>query len=96
LTPDTSVNPGTTAVLKVLYHGIPADGLIISKNKFGNRSFFSDNWPDRARNYIPCIDHPYEKATVDFIITAPAHYEVVANGYLVEESHVGEEFKLSH
>jgi len=87
---------GTTEILKVVYHGIPADGLIISENKYGNRSFFSDNWPDRASNYIPCIDHPYDKATLDFIIIAPAHYEVVANGFLAEESHFGNNMKKTH
>lgn len=66
--------------LQVKYKGIPQDGLIISKNKFGERTFFADNWPNRARHWIPVIDHPYEKATVDFHIKAPSHYEVVANG----------------
>jgi aminopeptidase N len=68
------------------YNGIPADGLIISRNRFGDRTFFSDNWPDRARCYLPCIDHPYDKATVEFKIFAPDEYKVVANGRLVEES----------
>ena len=68
------------------YSGIPDDGLIISKNKFGNRTFFADHWPDRAHNYLPCIDHPYDKATVDFLITAPDKYRVVASGILIEES----------
>lgn len=94
--PGSEIAPGKTGILKVAYHGIPADGLVISENKFGNRSFFSDHWPDRARNYIPCIDHPYEKATVDFVITAPSHYEVVANGCLVEESHIGGDMKMTH
>ncbi len=82
--PDT---PRTSAVFicTVYYSGIPADGLIISKNKFGERTFFSDNWPDRARNWLPCVDHPSDKATVEFIITAPENYEVVSNGYIVSE-----------
>jgi aminopeptidase N len=87
---------GSSAKLYIVYHGIPSDGLIISKNKYKNRTFFSDNWPDRAGNYIPCIDHPYDKATVDFIIVAPEHYEVVASGYLFKESHLGENMKLTH
>ncbi len=32
------------AVIK--YKGIPADGLIIDKNKYGHRTFFGDNWPN--------------------------------------------------
>jgi aminopeptidase N len=93
---DTPALVGSTGVISIKYSGIPSDGLIISKNKFGNRTFFADHWPDRARNYLPCIDHPVDKATVDFIITSPNHYEVVANGYLVEESDLSEGTKLTH
>jgi aminopeptidase N len=74
-----------TLKFEIFYNGIPADGLIISKNKFGNRTFFADHWPDRAHNYLPCIDHPYDKATVDFIITAPSKYKVVGNGILMDK-----------
>lgn len=80
----------------VEYSGVPADGLIISKNKFGNRTFFADHWPDRAHNYLPCIDHPYDKASVDFIIKSPDRYRVVANGLLVEESHLKGNMTLTH
>ena len=76
--------------------GIPADGLIISRNKYGDRTFFADHWPDRAHNYLPCIDHPYDKASVDFIITAPDRYSVVANGILIEESDLDGNMKLTH
>ncbi|MGZ9006563.1 MAG: M1 family metallopeptidase, partial [Burkholderiales bacterium] len=37
------------------------------------------------RNWLPTIDHPYDKATGEFIVTAPSHYQVVANGLLIEE-----------
>lgn len=94
--PEKPVKKGTKAVLRVIYHGIPADGLIISNNKFGDRTFFSDNWPDRASNYLPCIDHPYDKATVDFFIIAPLHYDVVASGFLVEESRLSAGRKMTH
>jgi aminopeptidase N len=90
------VKPGDEALIEIVYSGIPADGLIISKNKFGDRTFFSDNWPDRASNYIPTVNHPSDKATVDFIITAPSHYKVVGSGYLVEESELGKGTRLTH
>ena len=32
------------------------------------------------------IDHPYDKATSEFAVTAPAQYQVVSNGRLVEET----------
>jgi aminopeptidase N len=82
--PDSLQGPGNFSVT-VSYYGIPADGLIISKNKFGDRTFFGDNWPDRARNWLPCVDHPSDKATVDFYVTAPSRYMVVGNGYLAGE-----------
>ncbi len=64
----------------VLYEGVPADGLIISKNKHGDRTFFGDNWPNRARNWFPCVDHPSDKAAVKFTVVAPSHYQVISNG----------------
>ncbi|MCU0363631.1 MAG: M1 family metallopeptidase [Bacteroidales bacterium] len=75
-----------TLHIVVDYSGIPSDGLIISRNKYGNRTFFADHWPDRAHRYLPCIDHPYDKAGVDFIISAPDTYSVVASGMPVEIS----------
>jgi aminopeptidase N len=96
ITFNDSVKAGTNGTFNIDYSGVPADGLIISKNKFGDRTFFADNWPDRARNWLPCVDHPYDKATVDFIITSPDHYEVVGSGYLVEESCMPRHTKLTH
>jgi len=96
LTLDAPAQAGSHGFFTIDYSGIPADGLIISDNKFGDRTFFADNWPDRAHNWIPCVDHPSDKATVDFIVTAPDHYEVVGSGYLVEESCMPSHNKLTH
>ncbi len=90
------IKTGTQGIFTIDYSGIPADGLIISDNKFGKRTFFADNWPNRGRNWLPCVDHPYDKATVDFIVTSPDHYEVVGSGHLVEESCMPEHTKLTH
>lgn len=68
------------------YAGVAAAGLRIGPNKYGDRTFFSDNWPNRARDWLPTVDHPYDKATSEFVVTAPAHYQVVSNGLLVEET----------
>ena len=80
---------------KIKYHGEPADGLHIGPTKYGDRSFFSDNWPNKARNWLPVIDHPYDKATCEFIIKAPLHYKVVANGLLTEESIINDSTRLT-
>ncbi len=78
------------------YHGVPAGGLKIGPTKYGDRSFFNENWPNNARHWLPTIDHPYDKATSEFIVTAPAKYKVVSNGLLLEESSIDKENKLTH
>ena len=80
----------------VSYRGIPADGLRIGATRYGDRSFFNENWPNRTRHWLPTVDHPYDKATSEFIVTAPAHYKVVSNGLLMEESIINKEQKLTH
>jgi aminopeptidase N len=80
----------------VRYHGIPASGLRIGPNKYTDRTFFTDNWPNHARQWLPVIDHPYDKATSEFLITAPSRYLVVANGLLVEETDLGDGRRLTH
>jgi len=87
---------GKESTYKISYEGIPEDGLIISKTRFGNRSFFGDNWPNRAHNWIPCNDHLSDKATVEFLVTAPDHYQVVSNGKKIEETNLPDHLKLTH
>ncbi|MGK2860527.1 MAG: M1 family metallopeptidase [Chitinophagaceae bacterium] len=94
--PSKKAKPGETQSFIIEYKGVPADGLIISKNKFGHRTFFADNWPDRGRNWIPCIDDPADKASVEFVVIAPLHYQVIANGILVEETNIPGNKKLTH
>lgn len=69
----------------ISYSGIPADGLIISENRFGDRTFFGDNWPNRGQHWLPLVDHPSDKALVEFIVSAPDHYGIVAIGKRVSE-----------
>jgi aminopeptidase N len=92
----TKANSGTEHTYNITYKGIPADGLIISTNKFKHRTFFGDNWPNRAHNWLPCVDDPADKATVDFMITAPDHYQVVANGLKESETVLPGNLKITH
>lgn len=80
----------------VIYKGIPASGLKIADNKYGDRTFFSDNWPNKGRHWLATIDHPYDKATCEFIITAPSHYQVVSNGLKIEERDMEQGNRLTH
>ena len=85
-----------TITFTIKYHGIPFDGLRIGATKFGDRSFFNENWPNRGRHWLPILDHPSDKATSEFIVTAPSHYKVVSNGLLLEESSLGNNTMLTH
>ncbi len=69
--------------LSINFKGVPRDGLVIGKNKFGSRTFFGDNWPNRAQNWFACNDHLSDKASVEYIVHTPQKYTVVANGGLV-------------
>ena len=43
---------GTVQKAEITYEGIPADGLIIGRNKSGHRVFFADHWPERAHHWL--------------------------------------------
>ncbi len=87
---------GEEQSITVRYGGVPANGLRMLKNKFGDRVFFSENWPNNARQWLPMIDHPYDKATSEFIVTAPSRYQVVSNGLLQEETDLGDGRRRTH
>jgi len=85
-----------TYTFTIKYSGIPKTGLIITNNKFGDRTIFGDNWPNRAQNWFPCIDHPSEKATIEYIVTAPDHYQVIANGLKIRDTILPNNLKQTH
>lgn len=87
---------GERRTIRVRYEGIPAAGLVIGPNKFGDRTFFSDNWSSKARNWLPLVDHPSDKAMTEMRVVAPSHYQVASNGTLVEHSDLDGDRRLTH
>jgi aminopeptidase N len=87
---------GDEATFTITYDGIPAEGLRLIDNIHGERTAFSENWPDRARQWLPMIDHPYDKATGEFIVTTAAGYQVIANGLLQEELDLPDGLRRTH
>ena len=90
----SEINQRTKYIIK--YKGVPASGLKIGDNKHGDRTFFSDNWPNRGRHWLATIDHPYDKAMCEFIVTAPDHYQVISNGLKIEETNLADNKRLTH
>ena len=75
--------------VRVAYTGRVTDGLIVRRDSLRRWTYFGDNWPNRARFWIPSVDHPSDKATVTWIVRAPRNRTVVANGRLVETRTIG-------
>lgn len=70
--------------VRVVYSGRVTDGLIARRDSARRWTYFGDNWPDRARHWLPTVDHPGDKATVTWTVRAPAARTVVANGSRLE------------
>jgi aminopeptidase N len=77
---------GDTLTVAVTYHGVPSDGLIVTRDSTGGWTAFGDNFPDRARQWLATVDHPSDKATVEWIVRHPGSHRVIANGELLEET----------
>ena len=75
-----SMDKGKKGDFTIQFEGIPTDGLIIGQNKFGERTFFADNWPMRAKHWFACVDHPSDKAKIKIEVDAPSYFNIVANG----------------
>ena len=67
-----------TYSVAVRYGGAVMDGLIVRRDSAGRWTYFGDNWPNRARHWIPSIDHPSDKATVTWRVFAPADANVMS------------------
>ncbi len=75
-----------TVRVTVFYRGLPTDGLIIRRDSLRGWTAFGDNFPHRARQWLATVDHPSDKALVDWIVRAPSTHRVIANGELLEET----------
>lgn len=79
--------------IEVTYSGEPSP--MDSAIGFPNGWFNTDggsyvlNEPDGARGWMPCNDHPSDKASYTFTLRVPAGLTAVANGELVEQRNDG-------
>jgi aminopeptidase N len=91
------VSPDEAVPLTVRYRGRP-DGiaLLARPNAHGSPGLFADNWPEGARRWLPTVDHPSDKATVDFTVSADTRFRVVAPGRLVDTWRLPDGRRLTH
>jgi len=87
---------GDDVTFDIAYHGEPANGLRLLNNIHGERTAFSENWFHNARQWLPTIDHIGDKATVEFIVTTKAEYQVISNGLLTDQVDLPGSLRRSH
>lgn len=94
--PARPLNVGESAQVEVLYNAAPdaGAGVVGIPNGWFHSTGGSYvlNEPDGARTWMPCNDHPSDKATFTFDLTVPAGMAAVANGDFVshDSSSAGE------
>jgi aminopeptidase N len=70
-----------TLTVEVAYDGFPVpQGL-----RFYSAATYNLSEPDRARNWFPCYDEPWDKATSEMIVTVPDTLFCASNGLLLAE-----------
>ncbi len=87
---------GDLLEFEIAYAGMPFTGLLFADNKHGDPTVFSDNWPNKARHWLPTVDHISDKATSEMVVVAPEKWQVVSNGLLLEESGLGNGLRRTH
>lgn len=76
-------NPGEIAKVRITYQH-----LNVTDHSFnvGWYNVFTDAEPEGARNWFPCWDHPYDKATVDLTVKVPLSVKLGSNGALMDST----------
>ena len=78
----------------------PVAGLYFSKpsDAYPDHAWYmaSDNETERARHWLPCIDLPNVRTTLDFHLQAESRFTILANGILKEEIDNGDGTKTAH
>lgn len=88
ITLDRTYNPEDTGEVKVYYFhfDVQDQGFFASGG-----TVFTDNEPERARNWYPCWDKPSDKATVELRARTPVNVKLGSNGLLVDSLNTGQE-----
>ncbi|MGH9535173.1 MAG: M1 family aminopeptidase, partial [Terriglobales bacterium] len=81
------LGPAQTLTLRIRYHVTPAAGLVFYPADLAQPGRATWLWtsgePDENHHWLPIYDHPDDKLTADFFITAPRGDWAIANGQLL-------------
>ncbi|RMH01396.1 MAG: hypothetical protein D6702_11605 [Planctomycetota bacterium] len=74
------VPAGREVGFHAVFSGRPVDGLYREDNRYGRPVVFTDHFSSRARGWLPCEDHPSDRAAFDLWILHPAGSAAVGSG----------------
>jgi aminopeptidase N len=78
----------------------PSTGMFFSKpcETFPDRAWYAatDNETERARHWLPTVDLPSVRCTLDWHLTADERFTILANGALQSETSNGDGTKTAH
>lgn len=78
----------------------PTAGLYFSQptQAYPDQPWFAatDSETERARHWLPCVDLPSARPTLEFHLQAESRFTILANGLLVEEIDHGDGTKTAH
>lgn len=83
------VEEGARVQFSATLLGMPPDGIYWTDNRYGDPYVFTDHFPERARGWLPCEDHPSDRSSFELIIDVPRPTDVVAATGALEQQ-VGE------
>ena len=79
---------GETVTFKAEFQGKPKDGLYFRNNRHGEPLLFTDHFSSRARGWLPCEDHPSDRAHFSLEVALPPKMVLVGSGVDPEEDGV--------
>ena len=71
---------GEDARFRATLSGKPVDGFYVRKNRYGDVMAFTDHYSIRARGWLPCEDHPSDRARFSLRLRYPNDQAAVAFG----------------
>lgn len=74
------VKKGSDVRFRAQLRGKPVDGFYFKNNRYGDLMAFTDHYSIRARGWLPCEDHPGDRAKFSVSMTYPEGNEAVAFG----------------
>lgn len=76
----SAVPAGTEFSLQAKIAGTPPDGFYFARNRYGDEMAFTDHYSVRARGWLPCEDHPADRARFRVVLSYPEGTTAITTG----------------